>query len=85
MPESLKNAILVMTNGGYLVPPSQGSDQTLLWDETWKRLERFLPNMHAEIFPEQVSSSQKTNGATIQEPQSPTDTAGLLQTDPLIS
>ena len=43
-----------MADGGYLVPPSQNPDQSLLWDETWKRLERFLPNMFHEVFPDHV-------------------------------
>jgi len=46
-----------MVNGGYLVPPSESAENTILWDETWKRLERFLPGMFREIFPEPVQSA----------------------------
>ena len=53
MPESLKNIILVMSSGGYLVPPDQNPHEEKLWVETWRRLERFLPNLRAELFPEQ--------------------------------
>ena len=56
MTESLKNILLVMANGGFLVRP--GSDQEKasgtnreLWDQTWKRLERFLPDLKNELFP----------------------------------
>ena len=54
VPESLKNIVLVMANGGYLVPPHENPDDSRLWDETWKRLERFLPGMFKEIFPDPV-------------------------------
>jgi len=46
-----------MANGEYLVPPSENPEDTRLWDETWKRLERFLPGMFREIFPEPVQSA----------------------------
>jgi brefeldin A-resistance guanine nucleotide exchange factor 1 len=50
-----------MASGGYLIPSSQNHEQTRLWDETWKRLERFLPGMFAEIFPEsRVGPAQRT-------------------------
>ena len=52
MPESLKNILLVMSNGGYLVPPEEAPEKKLLWEETWKRLDRFLPEMYREIYPE---------------------------------
>ncbi|KAK6438732.1 GDP/GTP exchange factor for ARF [Oleoguttula sp. CCFEE 5521] len=54
VPESLKNILLVMSNGGHIVPPSeaQNEQQKLLWVETSTRLERFLPGLMAELFPE---------------------------------
>ncbi|KAK4544424.1 hypothetical protein LTR36_004315 [Oleoguttula mirabilis] len=57
VPESLKNVLLVMSNGGYLIPPSNSNDeqtpqQEEIWTETWTRLERFLPGMMPELFPE---------------------------------
>lgn len=52
MPESLKNILLVMANGGYLVPRSEDPSRVQLWEETWKRLDKFLPWMFAELFPE---------------------------------
>ncbi|MCJ1417746.1 GDP/GTP exchange factor for ARF [Xylographa parallela] len=52
VPESLKNILLVMANGGYLAPPSESPQYARLWEETWKRLERFLPGMFREIFPD---------------------------------
>lgn len=41
-----------MTSGGFLVPPSEKQQGSEIWDETWKRVDRFLPNLFAEIFPE---------------------------------
>lgn len=55
VPESLKNILLVMADGGYLVPPSEDLQQATLWNETWKRLERFLPGMFREILPEKAN------------------------------
>ena len=54
MPESLKNILLVMANGGFLVPPTEKSKGSEMWEETWKRVDRFLPDLYAEIFPEAV-------------------------------
>lgn len=42
-----------MSNGGYLVPPEDSANSTSseIWEETWKRVDRFLPNLFVEIFP----------------------------------
>ena len=45
-----------MNKEGYLIPQSDNPDHARLWDETWKRLERFLPNMYRDIFPESASA-----------------------------
>lgn len=44
-----------MSNGGYLVPPEDTAKGTSseIWEETWKRVDRFLPNLFVEIFPPQ--------------------------------
>ncbi|KAF7720322.1 Sec7 domain-containing protein [Penicillium ucsense] len=52
IPESLKNILLVMADGGYLVPPSQDASKEHIWLETHKRLDRFLPNLFVEVFPD---------------------------------
>jgi brefeldin A-resistance guanine nucleotide exchange factor 1 len=59
--ENLKNVLLVMSNGGFLAPPSEKPEQEVLWNETWKRINRFLPNFFAELFP---GESQKPKAAT---------------------
>ena len=64
VPESLKNILLVMSSGGYMVPPSSSDDrleaevqtpqQKQIWTETWTRLDRFLPGLMPELFPEET-------------------------------
>lgn len=49
MPESLKNIILVMSSSGYLVPPTEDPAHEKLWTETWKRIDRFLPDLRKEL------------------------------------
>ena len=51
VPESLKNILLVMADGGFITPPVDGQPRTELWDETCKRVDRFLPELMGEIFP----------------------------------
>ena len=38
-----------MSSSGYLVPPSEDPSQEKLWVETWKRLDRFLPDLRKEL------------------------------------
>lgn len=74
IPESLKNCLLVMAEGGYLVPPAKAkgklektSDadaenvddgqeddegEMKIWEETKRRIDRFLPGLFASVFPE---------------------------------
>jgi brefeldin A-resistance guanine nucleotide exchange factor 1 len=49
VPESLKNMMLVMAKDGYLVPPTEDPSKEKLWTETWKRLDRFLPDLRKEL------------------------------------
>lgn len=60
IPESLKNILLVMADGGYLVPPSQDPKKEGMWLETRKRLGRFLPDLFAEIFPDAGKEAEKS-------------------------
>jgi golgi-specific brefeldin A-resistance guanine nucleotide exchange factor 1 len=41
-----------MHNGQVLVPPEEDASKAQLWNDTWARLERFLPGMKNELFPE---------------------------------
>lgn len=58
MSENLKNMLLVMSSGGYLVPPEEKAEREELWNETWKRINRFLPNFFAELFPEEAKKAK---------------------------
>ncbi|KXX77119.1 ARF guanine-nucleotide exchange factor 2 [Madurella mycetomatis] len=49
VPENLKNVLLIMSTNGYLVPPSQNPEREELWNETWRRIDRFLPNLRADL------------------------------------
>lgn len=51
VPESLKNILLVMADGGYIKLPVDGQERTQMWDETAKRVDRFVPELIGEIFP----------------------------------
>ena len=59
VPESLKNILLVMADGGFIRPPGEGQPRTELWDETVKRVNRFLPSLIGEIFPEVGKEAMK--------------------------
>ncbi|KAF2121528.1 cytohesin-2 [Lophiotrema nucula] len=52
--ENLKNVLLVMSNAGFLAPPDEKPENEELWNETWKRINRFLPNFFGELFPEEA-------------------------------
>lgn len=45
-----------MADGGYLAPPSEDPSKEKIWVETRKRLERFLPDLFAEIFPDKLET-----------------------------
>nr|XP_036583330.1 Sec7 domain-containing protein [Colletotrichum truncatum]KAF6792306.1 Sec7 domain-containing protein [Colletotrichum truncatum] len=47
--ENLKNVVLFMASSGYLVAPSKDPSKENLWDETWKRIDRFLPDLKNDL------------------------------------
>ncbi|KAI1074627.1 hypothetical protein F5B20DRAFT_595974 [Whalleya microplaca] len=63
VPENLKNVLLFMSSSGYLVPPSKDPSQEGLWAETWKRIDRFLPDLRNELALEEEEPvvSEKTS------------------------
>ena len=62
-----------MASGKYLVPPEEDEKNAELWKLTWKRLERFLPDLHEELFhapsqpPELDDAATKTDGRKAEE------------------
>lgn len=82
-----------MLDGGYLTPPSEHTKGSEIWDETWKRVDRFLPDLYAQIFPEtsapppppptSVSTTQPTEETTPQHDEEPTgDSEGKTEETP---
>jgi golgi-specific brefeldin A-resistance guanine nucleotide exchange factor 1 len=49
-----------MSASGYLAPPEQKPQQADLWNQTWRHLDRFLPNLREELFPETTGKSGAT-------------------------
>ena len=73
VPESLKNILLVMADGGFITPPVDGQPRTELWDETCKRVDRFLPELMGEIFPKVNTPPEEKKE---QEPAAPEKETG---------
>jgi len=42
------------------VSPDKNPEKAELWNETWKRLDRFLPNLFAELFPEEAKKPRSS-------------------------
>ncbi|CAG8710752.1 31054_t:CDS:2, partial [Racocetra persica] len=61
VPESLKNMLLVMSTSGVFNPPgttkSSGGKTIELWDITWTKIDKFLPKLKDELFPETPSNT----------------------------
>ncbi|KAM0474911.1 hypothetical protein ACHAPX_007432 [Trichoderma viride] len=51
--ENLKNVVLFMATSGYLVSPEKDASRKKLWDETWERVDRFLPDLRNDIISEE--------------------------------
>ena len=55
IPESLKNMLLVMESAKVF----EGPEGPLpLWEQTWERIAKFLPNLKDELFKEQNRSNE---------------------------
>ncbi|KAJ5492282.1 SEC7-like alpha orthogonal bundle [Penicillium expansum] len=74
VPESLKNILLVMADGGYLVSPSQDPSKEEIWVETRKRLGRFLPDLFSEVFPDTPDEPEKSPDSAVSSPEQPRET-----------
>ncbi|KAI0482120.1 hypothetical protein GGR56DRAFT_171474 [Xylariaceae sp. FL0804] len=72
VPENLKNVLLFMASSGYLVPPKKDPSQEKLWTETWKRIDRFLPDLRGDLAleePEPESEQTTSSQAEAPEPE----------------
>lgn len=54
----MKNVLLFMSSNGYLVPPSQDPSKEKLWSESWKRIDRFLPDLRKDLALEEQERPQ---------------------------
>ncbi|KIW01849.1 uncharacterized protein PV09_06698 [Verruconis gallopava] len=81
--ENTKNILLVLSSQGILVPPAENREREALWNETWKRLDRFLPDLFSEVFPEELkkprSAAVKTSSESSVSQQNPTQTRTSLE------
>ena len=84
VPESLKNILLVMAGSDILRAPAPGEAPSELWDNTCERVDRFLPNLMAELFPESMASAEAAavgpSGQAEDEDERPTE---ALSTGPV--
>ncbi|KAK3846180.1 MAG: hypothetical protein J3R72DRAFT_380241 [Linnemannia gamsii] len=62
VPESLKNCLLVMSTSDTF-SESMANMPGNLWNVTWNRINKFLPNLKAEVFPPQSSESGSSYAA----------------------
>ncbi|KAI8601707.1 hypothetical protein EDD21DRAFT_373786 [Dissophora ornata] len=62
VPESLKNCLLVMSTSEAFSEASASSPDSL-WNVTWNRINKFLPNLKAEIFPPHASEGGSSYAA----------------------
>ncbi|EQB48165.1 Sec7 domain-containing protein [Colletotrichum gloeosporioides Cg-14] len=55
--ENLKNVVLFLASSGYLVAPSQDTSKETLWNETWKRIDRFMSDLRGDLALEEPKAS----------------------------
>lgn len=51
-----------MSSSGYLVHPSVDPSREKLWVETWKRIDRFLPDLRKDLDLDPKVEKQKADG-----------------------
>lgn len=59
--------LLVLSNGGYLAPPDEKPEQEKMWNETWKKVNRFLPQFFEDLFPEEAGKPRKEKEIPVRE------------------
>lgn len=71
MRENLKNVVLFMSSSNYLVPPASDPSKEELWTETWKRIDRFLPELKGELALDEWEGGTTDQPREEQEPDQP--------------
>lgn len=82
MPENLKNVLLFMSSNGYLVPPSKDPSKEKLWSQSWKRIDRFLPDLRKELDLEEKAPEQQEEAAIEQRTAVPAPPDGEKKEEP---
>ncbi|KAF3767493.1 Sec7-domain-containing protein [Cryphonectria parasitica EP155] len=71
VPENLKNVLLFMSSNGYLVPPSKDPSKEKIWSESWKRIDRFLPDLRKDLALDVEEEQQTKEAAAAADPPPP--------------
>ncbi|KHN99283.1 Sec7 domain-containing protein [Metarhizium album ARSEF 1941] len=74
--ENLKNVVLFMASSGYLDPQSGDASKQALWSETWKRVDRFLPELRSDLASEDIGTKSSTDKVQMEKPEETTRQAG---------
>ena len=53
-----------MSSDGYLAPPDEKPANAELWIQTWNTLDRFLPGLLSELFPEEAKKPRMVRKPT---------------------
>jgi golgi-specific brefeldin A-resistance guanine nucleotide exchange factor 1 len=48
-----------MSSTGLLVSPAKEPSKEKLWSETWKRIDRFLPDLKNDLMPEEEDAAKE--------------------------
>ena len=67
-----------MADGGYLVLPSHDEKPSEIWEKTRERVDRFLPKLFRDVFPESDVPEAKASAASTQ-PDRPTEEASAVE------
>ena len=87
IPESLKNILLVMLDGEYLKLPNEGQKPSPIWEQTWSRVERFLPGLYNDIFQSERAGpverkAQEKSASPVNDDDNEQDQQPTVETDP---
>ncbi|WZH48034.1 uncharacterized protein QYS62_009198 [Fusarium acuminatum] len=77
--ENLKNVLLFMASSGYLISPHRDPSKKELWTETWKRIDRFLPELRGELALDEPPSEDKAPDETMNLPVQSKETDGRIE------
>lgn len=59
-----------MASSGYLVSPKKDGSKEKLWSETWKRIDRFLPDLRSDLALEEPLTEEEKIAKTHRQSES---------------